>query len=195
MSTASQGTVTLLLSEIQAGNDEATDQLIEVVYTELRQLAGNLMRQERVDHTLEPTALVHETCARLLQGSLLEKANNRTHLFGAVTKAMRRILIDHARKRGATKRGGHRQRVPLDDAVDAFESRLRIDILALDDALDKLAQVNSRHSTLIQFKFYGGIEMKEIADLLGVSLSTVEEDWRFARAWLHRELSGGDANA
>jgi RNA polymerase sigma factor (TIGR02999 family) len=189
MTSDPQGEVTRLLGEIEAGNASAQERLLEVAYGELRALAGGLMRQERAGHTLQPTALVHEAAVRLLGEGALARVQGRRHFFGAMATAMRRVLVDHARARRADRRGGGRPALPLDEALDQLEQSQRIDLLGLDDALRELAARNPRQAEVVVLRFFGGLEMDEIAGHLGVSLSTVEKDWRVARAWLRSVLA------
>jgi RNA polymerase sigma factor (TIGR02999 family) len=159
------------------------------VYAELHGLAQGLMAGERLGHTLQPTALVNEAMARLLGRSVLEHVPDRAYLFAAASQTMRQVLVDHARRRKATKRGGNQQRIPLDDVVEAYE-RERLDLCAMDEALEVLATRSQRQSQVVVLRFFGGLTMPEIAENLGVSLGTVEKDWRVARAWLRGQLGG-----
>ena len=185
-------TVTEILRRVDAGDEQAKERLFEVVYDELRSLAGGLMRGERSEHTLQPTALVHEAAVRLMSADLLARLRSRSEFFAASARAMRQILIDHARKRRSSKRGGSAARVPLDDAVEGVERASGVDLLIFDEALEELAEINPRLTQVVVLRFFGGHEMREIAENLGVSLSTVESDWRFARAWLKRRLDASD---
>ena len=182
------GEVTTLLEAIRAGDEQARDRLVEHVYAELRQLAAGLMQAEPVGHTLEPTGLLHEALARLFQADALRRAPNRAYLFGAVVRAMREVLVDHARRRNAAKRGGDCQRLPLDAVLLAFEER-NLDVVALHEALERLASFHERQSQVVALRFFGGCTVPEIAEMLGVSVSTVESDFRIARAWLRQQLS------
>lgn len=188
-SPSSAGDVTALLARIDRGDAAARDDLMGLVYGEFRAIAGNLMRQERAAHTLQPTALVHEAALRLLDGESVRRMKGRGYLFAAMTRAMRRILVDHARARAAACRGGNYQRVPLDTVVDAVENTGRVELVALDEALERLSELNARQAEVVTMRFFGGFEMAEIADTLEVSLSTVEKDWRLARAWLKTQMT------
>lgn len=185
----SQSEITTVLGDIRAGRAEAKKRLVELVYEELRRLAHQVMRTERAGHTLQPTALVHEGLLRLLDGETLANAPNRAYFFAAAAHAMRRVLVDHARKRAASKRGGDYERVTLDEVLDSLE-RQSVDVLALNAALDELAARHERQSKVVVLRFFGGLTMPEIAHQLDVSVGTVENDWRIAKAWLHGELCG-----
>jgi RNA polymerase sigma factor (TIGR02999 family) len=182
------GEVTQILGQIEAGNEAAQAQLFTLVYDELRSLAGSLMRRERPEHTLQPTALVNEAAARLLGEEALRKIPNRAYFFGMVGLAMRRVLVDHARTRGAKRRGGDQDRLPLDAAIDLVEQTHQIDLLALDELLQELEKLNKRQYEVVMLRFFGGFEVPEIAEQLGIGLSTAEKDWRVARAWLRQRL-------
>ena len=180
---------TLILEQARAGDDQARDELIVRVYEELRQVATRLMRHERADHTLSPTAVVHEAVMRLLGDAVFEKAADRNYLFAAASRAMREVLIDHARRRSAGRRGGGRHRVPLDLIVDYFEGQ-GLDIVAIHEALDRLAELNERQAQVMTLRYFGGLTVPQVAAALGVSVVTVERDWRLARAWLGGQLGG-----
>jgi RNA polymerase sigma factor (TIGR02999 family) len=161
-----------------------------MVYDELRQVAGRLMQRERTDHTLSPTAVVHEAVIRLLGEQVFDRAEDRGFLFASAARAMREVLIDHARRRTAGRRGGgDRRRVPLDSVVDYFEEQ-GLDIVAVHEALDRLAERNGRQAQVMTLRYFGGMTVPEIAAALGVSVVTVERDWRLARAWLAGQLGG-----
>ena len=183
--------VTELIAAIDAGDEGAKDQLFELVYDELRVMARREMRGERPDHTLQPTALVHETYTRLVQGRVLDQPRSREYVFVAAAKAMRQILIDHARERKAQKRGGGWMRICLEDASILLEEPKYADSIALHDALEKLEKLNERHYRLVVFRLIG-LGHKEIAEQLNVSVPTVEKDWRFVKAWLSDQLSTGE---
>jgi RNA polymerase sigma factor (TIGR02999 family) len=183
----SRAEVTTLLGEIRAGNADAKNQLVELVYAELRGLASGLMRHERAGHTLQPTELVHEALLRLLSPEVLGQAENRSHFFAAAARAMRHILVDHARRRGAGKRGAGQEPLPLDQMLDQFAQQ-NFDVLALHDALNELANLHERQSHVIELRFFGGYTMEEIAEHLHVSIATVESDFRKARAYLRSQL-------
>jgi RNA polymerase sigma factor (TIGR02999 family) len=180
--------VTRLLDAATAGDSAAAAELLPLVYDELRGLAAARMAAETPDHTLQPTALVHEAYLRLVGGGQPRDWGGRGHFFAAAAEAMRRVLIDHARARRADKRGGGRERLALDTVVEWVERTHRIDLVGLDDALGRLKALDPRPARVVELRFFGGCEMGEIAEHLGVSLSTVEKDWRLARAWLHSQL-------
>ena len=150
-----------------------------------------LMRRERPDHTLSPTAVVHEAVIRLLGEAVFDKAADRSFLFASAARAMREVLIDHARRRAADRRGGGRRRVPLDAVVDYFEEQ-GLDVVAVHEALDRLAELDGRQAQVMTLRYFGGMTVPEVAAALGVSVVTVERDWRLARAWLAGQLGGGD---
>jgi RNA polymerase sigma-70 factor (ECF subfamily) len=179
--------VTTLLDAIRAGKAEAKSQLVELVYAELRKLASGLMRRERAGHTLQPTALVHEACLRLLTPDVLKVAQNRAHFFAAAARAMRHILVDHARQRAAGKRGGGQETRTLDEVLDHFAER-NLDLVAVHDALTELATLNERQSQVVELRFFGGYTVEEVAEHLQVSITTVERDFRKACAFLRTRL-------
>jgi RNA polymerase sigma-70 factor, ECF subfamily len=177
------GEVTRLIEAWRKGDEAARDQLIPVVYEELRRRAARHLRRERQGHTLRPTDLVHETYLRLLaQNPAWE---NREHLFAVASRLMRRILVDHARRRAASKRGGIRVTLAEDMArTPAAEP----DLLDLEAALEELTALDERQATLVELRFYGGLRIEEAAQVLGVSLATANRDWTLAKAWLYRRL-------
>lgn len=185
--TQQRGDVTCLLEEIDQGHEYARAELLKVAYDELRLLAHRLMNSERAGHTLQPTALVNEAALRLLGGQVLA-LQNRAHFFGAMANGMRRILVDHARARLSHKRGGGRQRESLDVALAQVEAAARSGLLELEEVLAQLEQLDPRQYEIVVRRIYGGFELKEIAEQLDVSLSTVEKDWRMARAYLRSQL-------
>ncbi len=175
-----------------AGGHSYSDRIFEIVYDELKRLAGSLMRRERPDHTLQPTALVHEAYCRLVDQTRIEW-QNRAHFFGIAARAMRQILVDHARKRVAAKRGGECQKVTLDERLE-----LRVDadveVSELDDALKRLEEMDERMSRVVELHVFGGMKEEEIAHVIGISRRTVQRDWQVAKLWLGRELSGGTSS-
>jgi RNA polymerase sigma factor (TIGR02999 family) len=184
--------VTSLLEAWSQGDPSALGQLIPIVYGDLRRVAGRRLRLERDDHTLSATALVHETYLRLI-GQQPSRLENRSHFFAVASELMRRILVDHARRRGARKRGGGTVRLTLDVAVAAGASP-DLDLVAVDDALTELAALDSRQARIVEMRFFGGLSSEEAGAVLGVSRATIERDWKMARAWLYRRLKSGPAS-
>jgi len=179
------------LTELRQGDQTAADHLFSLLYTEIKALAGRHLRNEPKGHTLQPTALVHEAYLRLMQAEEVDR-QDRASFFAIAAQAIRRILIDYARKRRAAKRGGDWQRVTL-AAVADFSERNEVDLLALEAALKKLAALDQRQARIVELRFFGGLGMAEIADALDVSRRTVQGDWAMAKSWLHGELNAGDA--
>lgn len=178
--------VTRILNNWHAGDADAAAHLMPLVYEELRRLARNYLRRERRDHTLQATALVHEAYLRLIDGDV--SWQNRAHFYAIAAKLMRRILVDHARTRNAEKRGGFVEKFALDEARDLPASGAQ-DLVALDGALQDFTKSYPRKAEVVELKFFGGLEAKEIAEVLQVSEKTVLRDWQFAKLWLCRELS------
>ncbi len=178
--------VTLLLSALTRGDDGAASKLIPVVYDELRRLAGGYMRRERVDHTLQATALVHEAYLKLVEQRSVNW-QSRAHFFGVAAQLMRRILIDHARGHSRKKRGGEQKKVALDEAF-VFSEQQADELLAVDESLDRLAKIDPRQSRVVELRFFGGLSVEESAEVLGVSPKTVKRDWSVAKAWLYADL-------
>jgi len=181
--------VTRILRAMRDGDDAAASQLFGMVYDELRALARGQLRRERSDHTLQPTALVHETWLRMLRGKPPD-VNDRAHFIGVAAHAMRRLLIDHARAREAAKRGGSWQRVTLAEETSSAGDRsaVEVDLLALNQALERLEGLSERLVRVVELRFFGGMTVPEAAAVLGVAPVTVEKDWTKAKAWLRREL-------
>jgi RNA polymerase sigma factor (TIGR02999 family) len=188
---ASTPDVTELLHAWSAGDVAARDRLIPLVYQELRRRAAAQMRRERPDHTLQPTALVHETYLRLIDQARAGW-QDRAQFFRIASEIMRRILVDRARAHRTTKRSGQWSRVSLDEAV-AVTDGTDVEILDLDRALTRLAEFDLRKSQVAEFRFFSGLSLEETADALALSRATVERDWLSARAWLFKELSGSGA--
>jgi RNA polymerase sigma factor (TIGR02999 family) len=180
--------VTGLLHAWASGDQSALDALLPLVYEELRRQAGRYMRTQPPGHTLQTTALVHEAYLRLV-GQPTVEWTGRAHFFGVAAKAMRSVLVDHARARRAAKRGGSAHAITLDDAGGVAAPQASVDVLALDEALGRLAELDSRKSQLVELRYFGGLGIDEAADVLGVSPATAKRDWTTARAWLRRELS------
>jgi RNA polymerase sigma-70 factor, ECF subfamily len=182
--------VTRLLLDLRNGNPEAVDRLMPIVYDELRRLAAHYLRDEHAAATLQPTALVHEAYLRLVAQAMPDW-ESRSHFFGVAAHLMRQILVDHARRRDSQKRGGGQVPASLDQVI-AFAPMKSDDILALDDALNALAEVDARKSKVIELRFFGGLSIEETARALNVSVGTIGREQRLAEAWLHRELSRGN---
>ncbi len=178
--------VTQLLIELSNGDRDAVDLLLPVIYDELRKLAANYLRRERPDHTLQPTALVHEAYLRLVDQTRVNW-QNRAHFFGVAAQLMRRLLVDHARKHNAEKRGQDFQKLSLDENIDRAVERSS-ELIALDDALTALAAFDEQKARMVELRYFGGLSIEETADVLGVTPTTVKRHWRFARAWLHGEM-------
>jgi RNA polymerase sigma factor (TIGR02999 family) len=185
--------VTHILTAIEQGDPHAADRLLPLVYDELRKLAANRMANEKAGQTLQPTALVHEAWLRLV-GNETPKFANRAHFFAAAAEAMRRILIDNARRKRALRHGGGQQRVDLDhiDLVSAVDGD---QLLAVNDALDKLAAQNKSEAELVKLRYFVGMTLEESADALGISARTADNYWAHARAWLFHELKGGSSSS
>ena len=192
MDTERRGDLTAILNEARSGDADARDRLVRAIYAELRRTAGGLMRRERPGHTLQTTALVHEALLRLLDGDTLADVPTRRYLFAAAAQAMRQVLVDHARRRHARKREGNRVRVPLDQVLAGFDQQ-GLDVIALHEALEALARAHPRQAQVVDLRFFGGLTVPEVAAMLDVSDTTVESDWRFARAWLKGRLGGTPA--
>jgi RNA polymerase sigma-70 factor, ECF subfamily len=183
-----EASVTELLEAASRGSLSAHDRLMGVVYDELRRLAGSYMKRERPGHTLQPTALVHEAYLRLAEQKGV-RWQNREHFIAVAAIMMRRILLNHAHSRNRDKRGGGKIKVSLAEA-DGFIRDQPLDVIALDAALQKLAAAHPLEGRIVELRFFGGLTVGETAGILGVSESTVERDWKFARAWLLCELRG-----
>lgn len=184
--------VTLMLQRAGFGDERAIDALLPVVYEELRELAARFLKGERREHTLQPTALVHETYLRLV-GAPQICWENRGHFFATAATVIRRILLKHARSRKCAKRGGQWRRVPLD--LDASVTAPEMDIVALDEALERLGRFAPQELRVVELRFFAGLSVEGTAEILGVSPRTVARDWRIAKAWLRRQLQGAGSDA
>jgi RNA polymerase sigma factor (TIGR02999 family) len=182
--------LTELLRAWSAGDPDAEARLLPLIYDRLRRQAAHQLRRERAGHSLSPTAVVHELYLRLVPQERAEWVN-RTQFFAVASRLIRRVLVDHARERGARKRAGDWQRVSLADEV-AGEAPRDVELLALDAALDELAALDPRRARLVELRWFGGLSLDETAEALGISAATVSRDWQLARAWLHRRLAGGE---
>jgi RNA polymerase sigma factor (TIGR02999 family) len=187
MTSPTPGAVTQLLARAKAGNAAALEELVPLVYAELRRIAGRYVRHERAGHSLQATALVHEAYIRLIKDEDLT-FENRAHFLGIAARSMRQILVEHARARDAEKRGGERQRVTLDEGV-AAGGPADVDLLALEEALERLAALNADHARIVELRFFGGLTNEETAAALDISPATVKRAWAVARAWLFREMT------
>lgn len=181
---------TQLLLAWTAGDRRALDQMLPIVYDELHRLATGYLAHERPDHTLQPTALVHEAFLRLINQREVDW-RNRAHFLGVAAGLMRRILVNHARDRSAEKRGGAQERVSL-SLIDTPSEEPDVDLIALEEALERLTALDERKAKVVELRFYGGLKTDEVAEVLRVSRATVEREWSFARAWLFDALDAGD---
>ena len=185
--------VTILLRRWQGGEEQALDELTPMVYQELRRIAGSFLRRERSDHTLQPTALLHEAYLKLA-GQNATSWKDRAHFFGVAAHLMRMILVDHARSKAAGKRGGGLKAVTLNETLSASTER-PADLVALDDALRELEEFDPRKAKVIELRYFGGLTIEEAAEVLGISTSTLVRDQRLAEAWIQRQMMSLDPNA
>lgn len=186
MSPSDQDQVTQLLVRWSEGDSSAIEQLTPLVYQELHRLAHKHIQQENDGHTLQTTALVHEAYLRLVDQRNI-RWQNRAHFFAVSAQVMRHILVDYARKKSSAKRGGVAQKVTLDDGAVVWKER-STELIALDEALQQLAEIHPRRSKVVELRYFGGMNNKEAAEVLKISEASIERDWRFAKAWLYREL-------
>jgi RNA polymerase sigma factor (TIGR02999 family) len=189
MANRGQADITGLLAAWSGGDAGALDRLIELVYPELRRIARQHLERRGAGESLESAALANEAYLKLVRAGGI-RCENRAHFLALCAQIMRRILVDHARRRGFAKRGGDALRVPLDEVLVVAEAR-GVEVLALDEALDGLARIDARKSRVVELRYFGGLGIEETAEVLAVSVDTVKRDWRLARAWLMAELSGG----
>ena len=183
--------VTRLIAQVRAGDAGAEGALFESLYDELREIAGRMFASQKPSHTLQPTALLHEAYLKIARPSELE-VSDRSHFLNLAARAMRQILVNHARDRVAQKRGGpERQRVPLPDSLADGAGLDSFEVLSLDEALSSLAEVDPRQAEIVQLRIFAGLSHEEVAESLGVSLRTVEGDWKMAKAWLRVRLDDG----
>jgi RNA polymerase sigma factor (TIGR02999 family) len=183
----SKPSVTQLLLEMQQGRSGAADELLGLVYNELRRIAGGYMRRERPNHTLQATALVHEVYMQLVDQTRVDW-KNRAHFFGVAAQLMRRILVEHARGHNAQKRGGAVSKISLEEVVNHLPQK-ELTLVALDDALQELERLDPRQSRIVELRFFGGLTTEETSEVMGISTATIEREWRSARAWLHSQLT------
>ncbi len=190
-----QGAVTRLLGELRAGRAGAVDEVLPLVYDELRAIAARHMRRERPGHTLQPTALVHDAFLKLVDQTRVQW-QDRAHFFAIASQAMRRILVDHARARAASKRGAGAGHVSTDDTVVLADQPPLSpeDLLALDEALSELAAIDGGQARVVELRYFGGLTIEEAAEAMAVSAATLKREWSMARAWLHRRLTAPPAN-
>ena len=180
--------ITRMLLELTDGNEEVVNQILPHIYDELRRLASSYLRRERSNHTLQPTALVHEAYMKLIDQSRV-KWQNRAHFFGIAAQVMRRILMDHARKHTAEKRGGEAELLPIEEEILIVSHDKSAELIALDDALQQLAEMDERKAKIVELRYFGGLSIEETAEVLGVSVPTVNREWRMAKAWLYSEIA------
>ena len=181
--------ITLWLQQWSVGKADALESLMPVVYAELHRQAANYLRRERVGHTLQPTALINEVYMKLIDQQHVSW-QNRAHFFGIASQAMRRILVDHAKTRHRNKRGGNAEKVPIEAAELAISKTKSVDLIALDESLTRLSQLDERQARIVELRFFSGMSVEETAEALGISAATVKNDWRSAKAWLYQELKG-----
>lgn len=186
MNEVGQESVTQLLIKLTSGDEAAMEELLPVVYDELRKLAASYLRRERPDHTLQPTALVHEAYLRLIDQTQVSW-QNRAHFFGIAAQMMRRILVDHARLHNAEKRGHDFQKLSLDENIDKAVER-SMEMIMLDDALNELASIDEQKSRIVELRYFGGLTVEETAAVLGVTPITIKRHWRMAKAWLYGQM-------
>jgi RNA polymerase sigma factor (TIGR02999 family) len=184
--------VTRILSAIEHGDSKASEELLPLVYDELRKLAAQKLAQERPGQTLQATALVHEAYLRLVDTEKVRRWESRGHFFAAAAEAMRRILVENARRKGRLKRGGGQKRIELDDPRLGYSEPLD-EVLAVDEALEQLADEDPQAAQLVELRYFGGLPIEDAAEIVGISRSTAYEHWAYARAWLHRRLRGREA--
>lgn len=184
--------ITTLLAALKKGDKEAASKLIPIVYNELHRLAAGYMRRERSDHTLQATALVHEAYLKLVQQRSVDW-QSRAHFFGVAAQVMRRILLDHARGHLREKRGGGARAVPIEEGL-AFAPEQSLDLIKLDQALERLTKLDPRQGKIVELRFFGGLTVEQTAELLGISPKTVKRDWSMAKAWLHGDLKASHGN-
>ena len=181
--------VTQLLIKLTDGNESALENLLPLIYDELRRLASSYLRRERKDHTLQPTALVHEAYLKLVDQTQVQW-QNRAHFFGVAAQIMRRLLVDHARRHTADKRGGEAEKLPLEEEIlvvagGAANQEKSVELLALDEALENLEKIDPRKSRIVELRYFSGLSVEETAEVIGVSPVTVKREWRMAKAWLY----------
>jgi RNA polymerase sigma factor (TIGR02999 family) len=187
------GDVTAILAELGGGNAAVIHRLLPLVYDDIHRVAARLLARERADHTLQPTALVHEVFLRLV-GQHAARWRDRAHFVAVTAQLIRRILVDHARARASQKRGGDRDRLLL-DGLTLAAPQPTVDLLGLHEALCRLSVTDPRKARVVELRFFGGLTVEEVAEVLGINARSVERDWQYARAWLFRELARSDASS
>jgi RNA polymerase sigma factor (TIGR02999 family) len=180
--------ITEMLRQWSGGKTEVMDDLLPLIYEELRRRAAAYLRRERPNHTLQPTALVHEAYLRLID-QRQDNWASRDHFFAIAAQAMRRILVDHARGRHRQKRGGSNEDLPLEDALLAAADESNVDLIALDEAMKRLAKLDPQQERIVELRYFGGLSLDEAANALSISRATAARDWQVAKAWLHREMT------
>jgi len=180
--------ITEMLRQWSGGKMEVMDDLLPLIYDELRRRAAAYLRRERPNHTLQPTALVHEAYLRLID-QRQDNWASRDHFFAIAAQAMRRILVDHARGRHRQKRGGSNEDLPLEDALLAAADEASVDLIALDEAMKRLAKLDPQQERIVELRYFGGLSLDEAANALSISRATAARDWQVAKAWLHREMT------
>lgn len=188
MSQQSSHEITQMLIELTDGNTEVVNRILPHIYDELRRLASSYLRRERSDHTLQPTALVHEAYLKLIDQKRVQW-QNRAHFFGIAAQVMRRILMDHARKHGAEKRGGDAEKLPIEEEILIVSNGRSAELLALDDALEELAKMDPQKAKIVELRYFGGLSIEETAEVMGVSVPTINRQWRTAKAWLYGQIA------
>ena len=181
--------ITQMLIELTDGNKEVVNQILPHIYDELRKLASSYLRKERSNHTLQPTALVHEAYMKLIDQNRV-KWQNRAHFFGIAAQVMRRILMDHARKHQADKRGGEFEKLPIEEEILIVSQDKSAELIALDEALEELAKIDPDKARIVELRYFGGLSIEETAEVMGVSIPTVNRHWKMAKAWLYSQVSG-----
>jgi RNA polymerase sigma factor (TIGR02999 family) len=188
--TSAPTNLTQMLNDWASGRTEALDELLPHVYTELHRQAARYLRRERSNHTLQTTALVNEAYLQLID-QRTAKWESRSHFFAVASQAMRRILVDHAKTRHRLKRGGQNENLPLDEAL-AAATETNVDLIALDEALSRLAKLDPQQERIVEMRYFGGLSLEDTAQMLGISRATAARDWQSAKAWLYRELTRRD---
>jgi RNA polymerase sigma factor (TIGR02999 family) len=188
MSQQSPPDITQMLIEMTDGNTEAVNQILPHIYGELRKLASSYLRRERSNHTLQPTALVNEAYLKLVDQKKVVW-QNRAHFFGIAAQVMRRILLDHARKHTAEKRGGDAELLPIEEEILIVSHEKSAELIALDEALENLAKIDEQKARIVELRYFGGLSIEETAEVMGVSVPTINRQWRMAKAWLYGQVA------